>query len=215
MSESSPPAPEPPKIERLSSLSFDRPIPKAVRAFGKALDPKILLPGDLLLVANRRPSLRSSGIIRQQSHQFADSHAKWHHAVVCGGGFEICEATTRGGVRAGEYWDYMNGKYDFKLRRLKDATAEERSRIAYYAVTNVRIGYGFLNLVGLALSLSRGNPWGRSMLISSGVICSQLYFEACLRAGFVLANAPAEHVCPAHLSISSQMVDVPLGWVAV
>jgi hypothetical protein len=213
MSESSQ-APDVPKTERLSSLSFDRPIPKAVRIFGKALDPKILLPGDLLLVAHQKPTWRSSSIVSQQSQQFADDHARWYHAVVCGGGFEICEATMHG-VRAREYWDYMNGAYELKLRRLKDATPEERSRVAYYAVTNVRVGYGFLNLFGLARSLSNGQPWGRNMLVSSGVICSQLYFEACLRAGFVLANAPAEHVCPAHLSISSQMVDVPLAWVPV
>jgi len=206
---------DPPKTERLSNLSFDRPIPKAVRTFGKALDPKILLPGDLLLVAHKKPSWRSSSIVTQQSHQFADEHAKWHHAVVCGGGFEICEATTSGGVRAREYWDYMSPDYDLKLRRLKGATPAERSLVAYYAATNVRVGYGFLNLVGLALSLSGGNPWGRGMSISSGVICSQLYFEACLRIGFVLASAPPEHVCPAHLSISPQMVDIQLAWVPV
>jgi hypothetical protein len=214
MSESLTPAPDAPRTGRLSSLSFDRPIPKAVRTFGKALDPKILLAGDLLLVAHKKPSWRSSSIVKQQSQQFADDHARWHHAVVCGGGFEICEATMRG-VLAHEYWDYMNDNYDLKLRRLKDATPEERSRVAYYAGTNVRMKYGFLNLFGLMKSLANGQPWGRSMLVSSGVICSQLYFEACLRVGFVLANAPAEHVCPAHLSISPQMTDIQLGWVPV
>ena len=214
MSESSL-APETSRTERLSNLSFDRPIPKAVRAFGKALDPKILLPGDLLLVAHSKPSWRSRSIVSQQSQQFADEHARWHHAVVCGGGFEICEATMEG-VKATEYWDYMNANYELKLRRLKDASPEERSRVAYYAVTNVRVGYGFFNLFGIARALATGQPWAvRSILGSSGVICSQLYFEACLRAGFVLASAPAEHVCPAHLSISPQMVDIPLGWVPV
>ncbi len=203
------------KAGRLSSLSFERPIPKAVRQFGKALDPKILLPGDLLLVAHKKPTWRSSLIIKQQSQQFADEHAKWYHAVVCGGGFEICEATMRGGVAAHEYWDYMNDGYDLKLRRLKDATPEERSRVAYYAGTSVGAKYGFSNLFGIMKSLASGQPWGQTMRISSGVICSQLYFEACLRVGFVLASAPAAHVCPAHLSISPQMVDVHLDWVPV
>ena len=173
MSEKSPEI-DTPKTERLSNLAFERPIPKAVRAFGKALDPKILLPGDLLLVAHKVPSYRSSTIVTQQARQFPDDHAKWYHAVVCGGGFEICEATLKGGVRALEYWDYMSPDYDLKLRRLKGATPEERSLVAYYAATNVRIGYGVLNLFGLARSLSNGQPWGRQMLISSGVICSQL-----------------------------------------
>ena len=177
MSESSPETVASPKPERLSNLSFDRPIPQAVRRFGRALDPRILKPGDLLLVAHRKPSWRSSSIVSRQSQQFSDEHAKWHHAVVCGGGFEICEATARG-VRAHEYWDYMNDNCDLRLRRLKDATPEERSRVAYYAATNVRVGYGFINLLGLAGFLASGKPWRRTIIGPYGVICSQLYFEA-------------------------------------
>jgi len=67
------------------------------------------------------------------------------------------------GVLAHEYWDYMNDNYDLKLRRLKGATPEEGSRVAYYAGTNVRVNYGFLNLFGLMKSLANGQPWGRSV----------------------------------------------------
>jgi uncharacterized protein YycO len=199
---------------RLSNFSFDRPIPKSVREFGKAIDPKILEPGDLLLVAHKNPSWHSSIIVQQQSRQFAPEHACWHHAAVCGGGFEICEATVFG-VKAHEYWDYMNENFDVRVRRLKDASADERSRVAYYAAINVRTGYGFMSLPGLARYLSNGNPWGRRFFASSGVICSQLYFEACMRAGVLLAPISSDHVCPAHLSISPQMVDVELAWVPV
>lgn len=200
--------------ERLSDFSFERPIPKSVRDFGKAIDPKILEPGDLLLVAHKRPQWHSGFIVNQQSKQFAPEHACWHHAAVCGGGFEICEATVFG-VKAYEYWDYMNDTFEVRVRRLRNATSEQRSRVAYYAATNVSTGYGFLNLPALASYLSNGNPWGRRLFSSSGVICSQLYFEACMRAGFLLAPISADHVCPAHLSISPQMVDVPLAWVPV
>jgi hypothetical protein len=200
--------------ERLSNFSFERPIPKAVRDFGKAIDPKILEPGDLLLVANKTPSWHSSIIVQQQNKQFPPEHACWHHAAVCGGGFEICEATVFG-VKAHEYWDYMNANFDVRVRRLRDATADERSRVAYYAAINVRTSYGFMSLPGMARYLSNGNPWGRKLLSSSGVFCSQLYFEACMRAGFLLAPISSEHVCPAHLSISPQMFDVELEWLPV
>ncbi len=206
--------PDPKDSDRLSNLSFDWPIPRAVREFGKALDPRILEPGDLLLFANKRPSWTSARIVNQQGKQFASDHACWHHAAVSGGGFEICEATALG-VKAHEYWGYMNGGFEIRLRRLRNATAEQRARVAYYAATNVRVSYGFLNLPGLMKTLSNGNPWGRKLFAASGVICSQLYFEACMRVGFLLANIPPEQVCPAHLSISAQMTDVTLAWVKV
>jgi uncharacterized protein YycO len=200
--------------ERLSDFSFERPIPKAVREFGRAIDPKILEPGDLFLVAHKKPRWHSGVIVSQQSKQFAQEHACWHHAAVCGGGFEICEATVSG-VKAYEYWDYMNDGFDVRIRRLRNASPEQRARVAYYAATNCNTGYGFLNLPALASFLSNGNPWGRRLFASSGVVCSQLYFEACMRAGFLLAPISSDQVCPAHLSISPQLMDVPLSWVPV
>ncbi|MFM9972656.1 MAG: hypothetical protein ACKVQK_30120 [Burkholderiales bacterium] len=199
---------------RLSDLTFERPIPKAVRDYGSALDLKLLEPGDLLLFSKKEPSWIDRGIIKIQGRAFASEHSRWHHAAVSGGGVEICEAT-RAGVNACEYWPYMTGEYDIKLRRLKDANAETRSRIAYYAATHVRINYGYWNLPALAKSLSNGNPWATRSWFSKGVICSQLYFEACMRAGFLLANIPSEQVCPAQLSITTQMEDIALKWVRV
>ena len=208
------PQPEQAESVRLSNLTFDRPIPKAVRAYGKALDLKILKPGDLLLFSKVSPSLIDRSIVKAQSQSFAPQHAKWHPVAVSGGGVEICEAT-RAGVTACEYWHYMTGKHNIKLRRLKDCDAETRSLVAYYAAANVRTNYGYLNLLGLAKSLNSGNPWSKRSFYSTGVTCSQLYFEACMRAGFLLANLPPEHVCPAHLSLSKQMEDIPLEWVEV
>lgn len=211
---SDPSAPKPERSERLSNFSFERPIPKAVREFGKAIDPMILEPGDLLLVAHKSPSWRSSKIVQKQSSQFSSEHARWHHAAVCGGGFEICEATIFG-VKAYEYWGYMNEKFDVRVRRLKDASPHDRSRIAYYAAISVRTSYGFMSLPGMARYLSNGDPWGRQLWATSGVLCSQLYFEACMRAGFLLAPISPERVCPAQLSISPLMTDVELKWVPV
>jgi hypothetical protein len=144
---------------------------------------------------------------------FAPEHARWFHAAVSGGRFEICEATTRG-VKAHEYWKYMTGDFDIKVRRLK-ADASVRSKLAYYAATNVNSHYGFLNLLSVGAFLKSGNAWQRLFIPSSGVICSQLYFEASMRVGYLLCNVPKDTVCPAHLSLSEHLSDVEIPWIKV
>lgn len=196
------------------TLPFNGPIPRKVRSYGLVIDPTLLEPGDLLLFFDKQESWASKKIITSQSEQFDNEHARWFHVAVCGGRFEICEAT-RWGVTAREYWGYMTGRYEIRLRRLVKATAEEKRMVAYYAVTNVGTHYGFLNLLGVKQSLSDAGPWSRKFWVSSGVICSQLYFEACMRVGILLYNIPRESVTPAHLSVSSQLEDVPLRWMKI
>lgn len=200
--------------ESLSRLPFEHPIPKSVRDHGMVVDPRVFQPGDLLLVSKRNKPWISAKIEAYQGKFFSPEHACWHHAAVSGGRFEICEATVRG-VRSCEYWKYMTGEYDLKVRRLKSAPAEDRSLVAYYAATNLRTPYSFLNILNIVQVLSSGNSWSRPTPLSKGVICSQLYFEACMRVGYLLFNIRPEVVCPAHLSISSLMEDVPISWVKV
>jgi len=198
----------------LSGLSFERPIPLEVRKFGQALDPNILEPGDLILVCRKTHNWTSQRITHYQSKMFPTEHARWYHAAVSGGRFEICEATVRG-VKAYEYWSYMTGEYHLKVRRLKGADAATRSKVAYYAATAVQTSYGFLNLLNIVKAMNSGNSWGAGARLSSGVICSQLYFEACMRVGYLLANVRPDVVCPAQLSMSMLLEDIPLSWVNV
>lgn len=109
----------------------------------------------------------------------------------------------------------MTDAYNIKIRRLSAADEKTRSLIAYYAATGVRTQYGYFNLPSLMASLTSGKPWGGRFRFSSGVVCSQLYFEACMRVGYLLNNIPPEHVCPAHLSQSALLEDIDLVWVAV
>jgi uncharacterized protein YycO len=198
----------------LSGLSFSKPIPQAVRAYGQALDPQILEPGDLILVSRKTHTWTSKRITKYQAKMFPDEHARWYHAAVSGGRFEICEATTDG-VKAYEYWQYMTGEYDLKIRRLKNADAATRSSLAYYAAVTVNTRYGFLNLLNVASVLNTGDSWRRPLVLTKGIICSQLYFEAAMRVGYLLANIRPEAVCPAHLSMSQYLEDIPLSWVKV
>ena len=198
----------------LPRLSDVYPVPRKVRAFGKALDPHLLQPGDLILTSSSKPTLFGNLIVKHQSNMFAPEHAKWQHAVVSGGRFEICEADTSG-VKAKLYWDYMTGEYELKVRRLKGADEATRNRIAYYAATNVGTKYGFMSAINLKGILGGDSEWSKPKIRSSGIICSQLYFEACMRAGYLLATVPPEAVCPAHLSTSTLLEDVPVDWILV
>lgn len=202
-----------PRVE-LAKLSFEHPIPQAVRTHGKALDPGMLQPGDLILVSSNKPNVVGRLIRHHQSKLFPPEHAKWQHAAVSGGRFELCEATISG-VRSCEYWDYMTGAYEIKIRRLSNATADERSKVAYFAATNVRSAYSLLNALNMRAVFGSGNGWQRPIIKTKGVVCSQLYFEACMRVGYLLSNFPPENVSPAHLSMTPLMDDVPLRWVSV
>ena len=189
-------------------------MPAAVRKFGRVIDPAILHAGDLIFVSSHKPDLFSRQITKHQARLFAPEHAKWEHVAISGGRFEICEAVP-GGVKAVEYWSYMTGGYDIKVRRLRNASEATRARLAYYAATNVRTKYGYGNALNLGLALRGGNLWAEAPLKTRGVICSQLFFEACMREGYLLANIRPEVACPAHLSISQLLEDVPLQWVKV
>lgn len=192
----------------------NHPMPAAVRRHGKIIDPATLEMGDLILVQEKKPSWTSRRIVAAQRKQFDDKHALWSHAAVSGGRFEICEADL-GGVTAKEYWDYVTGDHDVRIRRLKNASSTERSMVAYYAATSVRTSYGFANLLSLARSLADGDPWKKEFRFTNGTVCSQLYFEACMRIGILLAKIPPEHACPAHLSQSDQLIDIPVSWIAI
>lgn len=191
---------------------FPKGVPTAVRKYGKVLDPAHLEPGDLILVAKKQPGWLSRRIQHTQSQLFDWEHAQWHHVLVSGGGTEVCEAVLTG-VRPKEFWDYMNGEYDFKVRRIKDATSEERTKVAYYAASMARTSYGFGTILPLRRSITYQDAWRRGVFRSRGVVCSQLYFEACMRTGILLATIPPDRVCPAHLSASVQMEDRPLQWL--
>lgn len=204
------PTPSPQSVKILGTLSAG--IPEAVRRHGRVINPNVLEPGDLILVEAVRPGWIQRKIQTTQKKLFEWDHARWHHAVVSGGGTEVCEALF-GGVIAREYWEYMTGDYTVRVRRIAEATIAERTKVAYYAASMARTAYGFGAILPIRRSISTKDPWRRRIWRSRGVICSQLYFEACMRNGILLGNMPPDHVSPAHLSASQAMVDVEIEWI--
>ncbi len=195
----------------LTTDRFPSGIPRATRQHGRVLDPSLLEPGDLILVALNKPGWLQRRIQRTQGQLFEWEHARWHHALVSGGGTEVCEALLTG-VVASQYWNYMTGAHEFRVRRIKNATPELRTKVAYYAATMARTSYGFGAIIPIKSTFDNNDPWKPSVFRSRGVVCSQLYFEACMRAGILLASIPPDRVSPAHLSASKEMDDVPLRW---
>jgi uncharacterized protein YycO len=142
-------------------------------------------------------------------------HAKWHHAAVSGGGVEVCEATLNG-VCAREFWPYMDGENEIKVRRLNNASKADRAKVAYYAASQAGTYYGFLNIVKSLKSINRWNFFQRGIFNSKGVICSQLFFEACMRIGILLTPGISyELATPSHLSASNQMDDIEVDFVDI
>jgi len=189
-------------------------MPRAVRRHGRVIDPSGLEAGDLILISSKKPDWTARQIRSHQEIMFSDEHAKWQHVAISGGRFEICEASVTG-VTASEYWKYMTGEYEIKVRRLRNADEATRNRLAYHAAKSVRRPYGFWTAYGIGRVLKGGDFWKKSIFKSSGVVCSQLFFEACMREGYLLANIPPENICPAHLSMSNLLSDIHPEWVSV
>ena len=194
---------------------YDKPIPRVVRKHGKIVDPSVLEAGDLILSCNNTPSWISKKIQQYLLGLYDWDHSKWHHAIVSGGGIEVCEATVKG-VRANEFWHYMDGNHEIKIRRLKTADSTNRAKVAYFAASEVGTAYGFINILKTARAIGKNNFLEKGIFNSKGVICSQLYFEACMRVGILLIPGITQNVAtPAHLSASQQLEDVPFDWVMI
>ncbi len=197
--------------------SFDRPVPKRVRENGRVLNPSVLQPGDLMLVSQKTPSFVSRKIQDYQRTLYADEHARWHHAVTVIDQIKICEATIMKGVVCREYWDYMTGDYEIKIRRVTGMEEEpERAyRIAINAAAQTGRRYGISNLISI-LRARPGNLFQRALFNSEGIICSQLYFEACMSAGILLySGSDPGLITPSHLSSSAMMTDVNVPWIDI
>jgi hypothetical protein len=170
-----------------------------------------LEPGDLILVSSKKPRFPATSIRSYQSNLYTEDHACWQHVAISAGRFDIIEATAFG-VKFCTYWHYMTGDHNIKVRRLANADKATRTMVALYAAAQVRSWYGYSNLSNIAAILAGADAW-RKPLITSGVICSQLYVESCMKAGFFLANFPSQNVSPAYLSICDLLETQPLKWV--
>lgn len=145
------------------SKQIDRQLPACAREWGRIVDTTNLRPGDLILVRSVAPDKVGARICDAQvKGGFSQAHAQWTHAAVyLGDGDNICESTFKetsfsGGVIMRSIHFYSNGESALKARTPKNMTIEQRIGIALGAVTRLRDGYSFRDIIGFARAAYSG-----------------------------------------------------------
>lgn len=201
-------------------LANDLPLPERVREAGFLPDIDALQPGDLILYSARSKfNLVPAGIsFVQGKGGYSWEHARWTHAAVYLGEFQICEAT-REGVALNELTKAM---VDCCLRvrrghhRGQFIDRETGWRTALFAVMRLHQRYDTGHAAGIANLARKGfgqyrpePPKGAA----DAVICSELFQDAYCRATNVqLQNPLSREVTPAFLSATPLLKDVECNW---
>jgi len=192
------------------------PIDRGVREFGFFPDINNWFPGDLLLVSSIKPRWISSQIIKAQERGgYSGKDAIWHHAALYLGEGSICEASARG-VHVQDMFSYI-GTHLLRLRRDPQLKADDRYRLAMYALFRLRQSYSFRTIVQLFFWSFSGYWKDSEMAVYpfgiGAVICSELYANAySMATSKLICNPFPRFVVPAALSMTSTLEDVPIRW---
>ncbi len=178
----------------------------------------MLLPGDVLLVAGT--SLVSRWICQVQTQGgFHSAHAPWTHAALYIGGGRVVEASPLGGVRVGSVAVATFRRCCLVRRRLDPPMKiEQRYEIAVNALTDLRRGYGLGAVPRLAFQAWRRRLWEHDWRpnVDGVIICSTIVRNAYSRALYIdLIPGMVGVAWPADLSQTTELADVPVGWVKV
>jgi hypothetical protein len=183
--------------------------------FGHLPDVAQLRPGDLILFHALNPGFGSRTIIQvQKNGGHHQDDAKWHHAAVYVGEFQICEARLSGGVRLTYLYDYI-GTHELRVRRDLALTAPDQWKLVIAALSKLQFSYGRMAAVRLWWQSQHGfwHPV-QSYGDARAIICSQLYGDAyALITGRLLTKGRIGLPTPADLSLTSVLTDVQVDWV--
>jgi len=173
------------------------------------------MPGDLILVHALNPGLGSRAIIQvQTSGGHHPDDAKWHHAAVYIGAFQICEARVSGGVRLTYLYDYV-GTHELRVRRDLALAPADQWKVVVSVLSKLQSSYGRMAALRLWWQSTRGfwHPV-QSYGDARAIICSQLYADAyALVTGRLLMQGRIGLPTPADLSLTSVLTDVQVDWV--
>lgn len=201
-------------------------LPAAARKFGRLVDSGAFEAGDLILTrpAGKTIELASRKIVEAQSKAYAGDDAQWTHAALwIGDGDNICEANfgiagRKNGVMIRSLNEYADGEHAIKVRRPKNLSAQQRTRVATGAMVNLKQSYDFLFLLRLRWAAFRGQGLhdrngARVPIRPNALVCSTLYADA-LAYGANIAVAGNGICVPALLSCSHLFDDnVPISWL--
>lgn len=206
-----------------SKVSMQRspvgPLPKYLRQQKVFPDYEKALIGDLVLVSPFRPSVTQNLIMTHQLERYGEEHAMWTHAAIYIGNSNICEATTAG-VKVSQIENYLEN-YSVKFRRASFKNETDRFRVSIAAVTKLRQGYNWKSILNFASDhMAKGMPRRLALPMKqakkAAFTCSGLFYEAFFEVTeATCTNSVSFEICPADLSASQKLNDVPIGWVSL
>lgn len=193
-------------------------LPPNVRALGIAPDLSQCIGGDLILFRSRSPGLVQKQIARtQQRIGLGTEHACWPQAAVFLYGDYMVEAVPgRGVITRSLYADIPNRI--LLVRRRPNLPDEDRYKIALCAQRMLGQRYNFRTAISAALR-AETYAWDRlrNSVAHSAIVCSKVYYDAHVEITRVLLkDCPLDElVTPAHLSATSDLIDIDVPWLKV
>jgi hypothetical protein len=191
-------------------------LPASVREFGLVPDFNQCLPGDLILFRDVAQSRTSRLIAGAQTRAgFAPEHSCWTHAAIFLYADFIVEAVPWPGIKTRTLYSDIPRRM-MRVRRDISLSDIQRYEIALRALRMLGTRYSWITAISIGMDMFKG-LWNSDSQRPPYpvVICSKAFYDAYADVTHKLlqgcqAGGP---VLPAHLSSTTDLSDVDIGWV--